>query len=322
MLMVAEAMFMCACLGCAKAGHQCDSPDGEREGVVAPDTGLEYESETSIDGALDQRYGDCPVCPEAEQCSNGMCVPDGMVGVPGGEFWMGCDESIDAVCKDWKLVLAQEWPGRLVFVSGFAIDRLEVTMVDYLSCVDAGQCPPRFHRILPGDPWPATCSEEIYWGPDNANICLPATCVTWDGAVAYCSHQGKRLCTEAEWEKAARGTDHRVFPWGNEQADCSHAVSFGCGKLKCVGATPAGASPYGAQDMAGNAAELVADWYHDTYYEWGSNHDPQGPPAGELRVLRGGSFEAPAKYIRTSTRGWASPEDGQWDNGFRCCVSL
>ncbi len=228
-----------------------------------------------------------------------------MVPVPAGPFLRG-DDARNAADAD-------ERPRRRVFLSAFHIDRLEVTAGSYAICVAAGRCP---EAAPSADP------------REN----LPAVGVTWHGAAAYCAFAGKRLPTEAEWEKAARGDTPRTYPWGDDFA-CARG-NFGCykGDGRCadqgapghpvpVGSYPAGASPYGALDMAGNVWEWVADRYAPGYYQRAPAQNPQGPKGldgPDRRVLRGGGCCSIFGLPRTADRIALPPDYQDVDIGFRC----
>ncbi|MBN2496794.1 MAG: formylglycine-generating enzyme family protein [Deltaproteobacteria bacterium] len=232
-------------------------------------------------------------------------APAGMVLVPAGAFQMGCSQA-DTRCQ------ADERPAHRVLLDAFFIDRTEVTAAAYGRCVSAGRCTP------------PEIAEGCNWGKRGRQD-HPVNCVSWQQADAYCRFAGGRLPTEAEWEKACRGTDDRIYPWGPEPADCERAVMVstesGCGAQRTfpVCSHPAGNSPYGLCDMAGNVWEWVADWYAPTVYAQGPERiAPVGPPGGARKVLRGGSYFGIARYLRASNRDADPP--GSQDNaiGFRC----
>lgn len=142
-------------------------------------------------------------------------------------------------------------------------------------------------------------------------------CVDWDQANTYCKWAGKQLLTEAQWEKAAKGTDGRIYPWGNEW-DASKSC-YNQQSTCAVGSYPQGASPYGVMDMAGNVWNWCRDWYGANYYANSPDRNPQGPGSGTLRMLRGGSwgFDYPAG-LRASYRVNGSPTFRDDFGGFRC----
>jgi formylglycine-generating enzyme required for sulfatase activity len=223
---------------------------------------------------------------------------DGMVGlyVPAGEFEMGSWDYAD-----------DEKPVHTVNLDGFWIDQTEVTNAMYGKCVEAGAC----------DPPEEDCSysHDRYFG-DSEYAEYPVIYVSWYDAEAYCEWAGRRLPTEAEWEKAARGTDDEtqlddfVVKGG---PDCDGYLDNAP-----VGSFELGASPYGALDMVGNVWEWVADWYSENYYKQSPTNNPQGPEKTNKRSLRGGSWYLVERYFRTSLRNGNDP-DNRFDNlGFRC----
>ena len=215
--------------------------------------------------------------------------------MPAGAFVMGCNADVDTRCE------ADEFPAHEVRLAAFVIDRDEVSQARYSACVEADAC-----TLPSGDFDPNTT-------PD-----LAVTFVTWEQADTFCAWEGKRLPTEAEWELAARGDDGRIYPWGNQPPDCSLANVFGCGDAVLpVGGRPAGASPFGVLDMAGNVMEWVADWYDESYYAASPSVDPMGPDSGAYRVKRGGSYMGDVDTVRVSNRvtGFPLPLPNL---GFRC----
>jgi len=219
-----------------------------------------------------------------------------MVGVPAGEFIMGsADDAPDA--WDW------EKPQHAVYLDAFYMDKYEVTNARYRKCVEAGACA-----------WPF---DTTYY--ENADYNQhPVVYVGWHWAKDYCEWAGKRLPTEAEWEKAARGTDGRTYPWG-EGIDCDHAQYKECGgQTVPVGSKSKGASPYGALDMAGNVWEWVSDRYQEDTYQATPARNPQGPKKGTGQVMRGGSWSEPAVNVRCACRSWYMPDARYFNLGFRC----
>ena len=218
------------------------------------------------------------------------------VRVPAGEFLMGSSDSD-------KRAVSYEKPQHKVTLDEYWIGKTEVTNAQYSAYAKAN-----------GLRWTMPAGKENH----------PVVIVSWDDAVAFCkwvtdvSGRQVRLPTEAEWEKAARGTDGRVFPWGNDQPTCSLGNFEGCAdKSTAVGSRPAGASPYGALDMAGNALEWVADWYDTKYYANSPSSNPQGPTSGQYRVLRGGTWHQNRNFARAANRSRLDPSFRDDWYGFR-----
>lgn len=223
---------------------------------------------------------------------------DGMeqVYVPEGDFWMGKGE----VRKN------ADSPMHSIHLDAFWMDKYEVSNAMYLKCMQAGACTDMVSDNITYQNW-------IY--RDH-----PVTYVAWEQAGLYCQWAGKRLPTEAEWEKAARGTDGRQYPWGDdwpnprlanfEESLINEAVS--------VYRYPLGASPYGALNMAGNVREWVADWYGEDYYLVMPYANPTGPEIGFERSLRGGSYSEDKSEITVINRMRHEPQSAGLSRGFRC----
>jgi formylglycine-generating enzyme required for sulfatase activity len=227
-----------------------------------------------------------------------------MASVPAGPFVMGSDRGAP-----------DEKPVHSVEVSAFRIDRTEVTNSRYRSCVQAGVCSP---------PALSNSHQRPHYFDDPGYEDYPVIFVSWHQADQFCRFAQGRLPTEAEWEKAARGPapDMREYPWGNEVPDCTRANMGGAkpcvGDTDQVGRRPAGASPYGVLDMAGNVWEWVGDWYDPSYYLSSPARDPQGPSAGTLKLMRGGCWESGASSLRVSCRKAELPRAWADNVGFRC----
>lgn len=236
-----------------------------------------------------------------------------MVLIPAGPFLMGSNDG-----------LPNEQPEHQVTLRAYYIDQFEVTAGRYRKFVELA------NRNLPP-----------VWDDEAAqNLSdLPAVGVSWADAAAYCAWAGRRLPTEAEWEKAARGTDGRRYPWGQMQpfvdianynrgvwvSEAVTLVPVGAGLEGMSvrhGLTQGGKSPYGLFHMAGNAAEWVADWYGREYYSKSPDGNPTGPTSGEKRVLRGGSWADLPVALRVTARFSAEPDFEDRTIGFRCAADV
>jgi len=228
-----------------------------------------------------------------------------MVLVPAGDFTMGSNEGDD-----------HEKPEHKVFLNAYYIDVHEVTVEQYAKFLE-------FTSIFPPGKW--TTMDE----PPHQK--RPVVNVDWADANNYCKWAGKRLPTEAEWEKAARGTDGRIYPWGNDPPNQLRA-NYGKDKwdnhnaLVPVGQLKDGKSPYGVYDLAGNVWEWVSDWYDPEYYSTSPSRNPLGPKIGKYKVMRGGSWDLAAENLRSSRRDFNIPATTDYDSpafrnfnsGFRC----
>ncbi len=340
-------------------GDACTEQDACREGVCGGQPVVCATDDVCREAACDPSQG-CRIdylegymaacgplgatCPEGFRCVGGEhCLScDGEdVYVPAGRSWMGCD---GGPCD------ADEAPGHSVRVGAFAIQRHEVTAYAFKACVDAGACDA---PLAAGAAYPTFGVPDREFDPVNA--------VTWFHARDYCAWLGSedgpragepwRLCTEAEWEKAARGACRNVcddpfddaccaaetpeYPWGHEPPSCAFTVmndgGNGCGTgiTAPVATHPADQSVYGVLDMAGNVWEWVEDCWHPNYEGAPSDgsawEDPGLPPGDCLeggRVVRGGAFTTPASELRMSNRKRFAPDEAYDAYGFRCCRSL
>jgi eukaryotic-like serine/threonine-protein kinase len=238
---------------------------------------------------------------------------------------------------------SDERPSRKIFLDAFYMDKTEVTVAEYKKCIDAEVCiDENLDQI-----------KYLKHGPMKSEYCNigrqgyenhPINCLSWEEASAYCQFLNKRLPTETEWEKSARGTDHRNYPWGDEQpgtgsvkrgnfCDISAKKSFpnveivapdyddGYVTTSPVGSFPKGASPYGILDLAGNVWEWVLDGYNDKAYSFSLEKNPYFGSAMGIRVYRGGAFESYASWLRIPKRAGLHQTDRAYWVGFRCAVS-
>jgi len=234
---------------------------------------------------------------------------------------MGCNEVEDDLCA------AGEKPFHKIMLKEFLIDKYEVSMRDYQKCVEDGACAHHWNdetcHIWNGK-WGKGVLPQKY-----RDASKPVMCVDWSQAGKYCKWAGKRLPTEAEWEKSARGNNAFKYAWGNKpEPGCGHAVmasekGAGCGAFSTspIGTKPYGMSPYGVMDLAGNAWEWVSDWFDEKYYNDSPEENPAGPVTGERRVVRGGGWiDRSLMEFRASRRLGINPADSGNDIGFRCAA--
>ncbi len=227
-----------------------------------------------------------------------------MVYIPEGAFIMGSDDDN---------ALAGSKPAHEVYLDGFWIDKYEVTNAQFAQCVDAGYC------YEPRDLSSAT-RKEYYKSIDYANY--PVIHVDWNQAQAYCSWAGKRLPTEAEWEKAARGENALIYPWGNEIPPVMpmQVGQFESGDTVPVDDFPDGASPYGVFNMSGNVWEWTADQYDQYYYSKSPSKNPKSVTGGNDYVVRGYSWAYPFSRYEITTRNFSYVLNHTYDLGFRCAA--
>jgi len=242
-----------------------------------------------------------------------------MVLIPEGEFTMGSEfGDVD------------ERPVHRVYLDAFYLDKYEVTTSRFAKFMSegGGTAESGVSQFLRGflGKLKAKIRKPAYWNQVKAeHHDRPVGGVTWGNAEGYCEWAGKRLPTSAEWEKAARGTDGRTYPWGDEAPTSKRAnygkeftKNFYSEGLQPVGSYEEGKSPYGVYDMAGNVWEWVADWYAKDYYQTRPGPNPKGPADSKYKVIRGGSWVDDAVFLRPSNRFWLNPSVRNFDIGFRC----
>ncbi|NJN80035.1 MAG: formylglycine-generating enzyme family protein [Anaerolineales bacterium] len=220
--------------------------------------------------------------------------------VPAGNFSMGKEGEPD-----------KDSPLHTVYLDAYWIDQTEITNSMYQTCVNAGGC------TLP------VISANPYYGNwiyrDH-----PVVYVNWYQANEYCTWADRKLPTEAEWEKAARGIEKQKYPWGNNPPNprLANYVESLIGEPVSVYRYPLGASPYGALNMVGNVREWVADWYSETYYQETTLNNPTGPETGIERSMRSGAYDADANEIFATSRYKHEPQSAGLSRGFRCAESV
>jgi formylglycine-generating enzyme required for sulfatase activity/uncharacterized caspase-like protein len=309
-------------LRATKAGHK----EWTREVIVAPN----QRAEVAIDL---EALGPAKVVKGEDGAE--------MVLVPAGEFWMGSDQAEvdrfvedckkagvqEAWCKEWG---QREVPRHRVMLDAFHIDRDEVTNALFERFVQATSHRTTAEREGKGWVWHPKDGkwqlEEVggagWRTPGGSGTSAasdhPVVQVSWHDADAYCRWAGKRLPTEVEWEKAARGTDGRRYPWGDDWDQTRANGAMTAKATRPVGSYHSGTSPYGVHDMAGNVAEWVADWFGKDYYQRSPLRNPTGPDSGTRRVLRGGSWSFSPRVLRSANRLDGSPDGRDNNLGFRC----
>ena len=239
--------------------------------------------------------------------------PEDMVLIPSGTFIMGTDS---------QQANADQKPAHKVHLDAFYIDKHEVTNAQYEAFIANGGYQNQNFWTTEG--WDFIQNNQIktplQYGENSVSTepDHPVIGVSWYEADAYAAWSGKRLPTEAEWEKAAKGTEWRVYPWGNEMDFSKLSYFPHVTKVQAVGSFPSGASPYGVMDMAGSVWEWCSDWYADNYYSKSPQQNPIGPNKGEHRVLRGGGWDSIRLQLRTPYRYYDKEDRRTYNIGIRC----
>jgi iron(II)-dependent oxidoreductase len=250
-----------------------------------------------------------------------LAQPAPSVTIPAGEFTMGSKRIDDDPYGLWTQFDDTELPQQRVWVDEFSMDRDEVSLGEYLA------------YLAPKKRHPPEELQKLIWHvitvhsmSDKTLARWPVLYVSWYDALGFCAAQGKRLPTEAEWEKGARGPNGLLFPWGETAPDSERAM-FGQHHvheipiLAPVDSLHSGRSPYGLHHMAGNVAEWVQDWFGLDYYAYMPAKNPVGPASGRYKSVRGGSWKSKIIMLRTATRSGFSPNQRSATIGFRCAHS-
>jgi len=307
-----------------------DAPD-------TPDDGAEVDGEVSAE-VVGPDPCDGVTCTAPFACDNGFCVDAslGMVHIPATEFYMGCN----AITANECTASTNQPAFKVTFGAAFAIDQYEVTAAQYQACVDASGC------TAPANLGSVQCTLEA-GGSNGSQVVAdkddyPVNCITQGEAQTYCEAQGKRLCSEAEWEVAARGgcefhddpcpSNMPPYPWGSDTPTCEGFASFsylpaggnGCGTggPQPIGTHPGGVSKYGLYDMAGNVGEIVADCWHNSLSGAPTDGSVWDTDCLAQEVRRGGGYISDAASIRSDARQAAGVGTASQNFGVRCCKSL
>lgn len=250
-----------------------------------------------------------------------VIVPSPMVAVPEGWFLMGSIRKDDEPYAMQTQFDDTELPQHRVWLDAYRIDRDEVSLGEYLAFLLHTKRPvsAELKKVL----WHVI---SVHYVPDEVLARWPALYVTWREAADFCAHHGKRLPTEAEWEKAARGPDGALFPWGSKTPASGLAVfgQYHAHEIPLVAAVDSGEegeSPFGVRHLSGNVAEWVQDWFGIDYYSVTPDRNPPGPTTGRYKGLRGGSWKSKPNMLRAATRSGASPDQRAPTVGFRCAAS-
>ena len=277
----------------AIASHRLQPSPSRDQGPHAPDEKAIARVNSQLRAAQEEEL--------KQLAQRGIAQPDGMVLIPAGEFWMGAEDGL----QDAR-------PLHRVHLSSYWFDKYEVTNARYRQCVEGGGC---------------TVPKDRQAFEDLARTQHPVTNITWSQARAFCQWQGKRLPTEAEWEKAARGTDGRRYPWGNDEEVVRSRVrngeiKAGTNRTEPIGLQAGTASPYAVFDLIGSVSEWVKDWYAEDFYQASPARDPQGPLRGSFRVLRGGEWNEKSPNLQASYRGWDDVTYWGPTLGVRCAADV
>ncbi len=251
-----------------------------------------------------------------------LSQPSPIVLITAGLVFIGSKRVDSDPYGKWTQFDDTELPQHHVWLDAYEIDRDEVSLGEYLAFL---------HQQ---DSYPSTELQQLLWHvitvhsiPDEALTRWPALYVTWEEAEEFCAIKHARLPTEAQWEKAARGPEGNLYPWGDAMPNSKLAM-FGQHHvheipiLATVDSHEEGKSPYGLHHMAGNVAEWVHDWFGLDYYAYMPDRNPPGPTTGRYKSVRGGSWKSKRVMLRTATRGGASPDQRSSTIGFRCARTL